>query len=54
MKLLRHRRAADHLAAFDHMHAQARHCEIGGTGQAVMAGADDDHVGFVHVRFKKP
>ena len=53
MKFLRHRGAADHLAALDHLHAQARHREIGRAGEAVMPRADDDDVGFVHVRFKK-
>ena len=54
VKLLGHRGAADQLAAFDHVHAQSRHGEIGRASQAVMAGTDDDDVGFVHVRFKKP
>ena len=53
MKFLGHRRAADHLAALDHFHAQARHREIGRAGEAVMPRADDDDVRFVHVRFKK-
>jgi hypothetical protein len=52
MKLFRHRGAAHHLAAFDHLHAQARHREIGRAGEAVMPGADDDDVCLVHLRFK--
>ncbi|MGY4439882.1 hypothetical protein ACVW04_002664 [Bradyrhizobium sp. LM2.3] len=48
MKLLRDRGPADHLAALDHAHAQAGHREIGRAGQAVMASADDDDVGFDH------
>ena len=53
MKFLRHRGAADHLAPLDHLHAQARHREIGRAGEAVMPGADDDDVCLVHVGFKK-
>ena len=52
MKLLRDRGAADHLAALDDAHAQARHREIGRAGEAVMASADDDDVGFAHEGFK--
>ena len=52
MKLLRDRRPADHLAALDHVHAQARHREIGRAGEAVMASADDDDVGFGHEWFQ--
>ena len=51
MKFLGHRGAADHLAALDHLHAQARHREIGRAGEAVMPRPDDDDVRFVHVRF---
>ena len=53
MKFLGHRRAAGHLAALDHLHAQAGHREIGRAGEAVMPRTDDDDVCFVHVRFKK-
>ena len=53
MEFFRHRRAADDLAAFDHLHAQAGHREIGRAGEAVMPRADDDDVGFVHVRFNE-
>jgi hypothetical protein len=53
MEFLRHRGAADHLAALDNFHAQAGHREIGRAGEAVMPRTDDDNVGFVHVRFKK-
>ena len=52
MEFLGHRRAADHLAALDHLHAQAGHRQIGRAGEAVMARADDDDVGFVHVCFR--
>ena len=45
--------AARHLAALDHLHAQAGHREVGRAGEAVMPRADDDNVCFVHVRFKK-
>ena len=48
MEFLGHGGAADHLAALDHFHAQAGHREIGRAGEAVMARADDDNVGFVH------
>ncbi|MGY4415722.1 hypothetical protein ACVWW4_007458 [Bradyrhizobium sp. LB7.1] len=48
MKLLRDRGPANHLAALDHVHAQAGHREIGRAGQAVVASADDDDVGFDH------
>ena len=51
MEFLRHRGAADHLAALDHLHAQAGHREIGRAGEAVMPGADDDDVRLGHVRF---
>ncbi|MET3281015.1 hypothetical protein ABIF43_006504 [Bradyrhizobium japonicum] len=51
MKLLRDRRSADHLATLDHAHAQPRHREIGRAGEAVMASADDDDVGFGHGSF---
>ncbi|CCE06699.1 hypothetical protein BRAS3843_180009 [Bradyrhizobium sp. STM 3843] len=54
MKFLGHGGPADHLAPLHDVYAQARHGQIGGTGQAVMAGSNDDDVGFVHVRFKKP
>ena len=47
MEFLRHRGAADHLAALDHLHAQAGHREIGRAGEAVMARADDDNVRLV-------
>ena len=52
MEFLRHRGAADHLAALDHLHAQAGHRQIGRAGEAVMARSDDDDVGFVHVCFR--
>ena len=52
MKFLGHRRAADHLAALDHFHAQAGHRQIGRAGEAVMPGADDDNVRLCHVCFK--
>ena len=51
MEFLRHRGAADHLAALDHLHAQPGHRQIGRAGEAVMPGADDDDVGFVHDGF---
>ncbi len=54
MKLLRHRGPADHLGALDHAYAQARHREIGRTGEAVMASADDDDVGLGHGAFRLP
>ena len=50
-KLLRHGGAADHLAPFDHGHAQAFPGQIGRAGQAIMSGPDDDDVRLVHVRF---
>ena len=51
MKFLRHRGAADHLAALDDLHAQPGHREIGRAGEAVMSGADDDNVGLCHADF---
>ncbi len=51
MEFLRHRGAADHLAAIHHFHAQPGHRQIGRAGEAVMAGSDDQDVGLVHVRF---
>ena len=36
--------AADALAALEHQHALAGAGEIGGAGEAVVAGADDDGV----------
>ena len=53
MEFLGHRRAADHLAALEHLHAQAGHREIGRADQAVVAGADDDDVGILTFRFKR-
>ena len=53
MKFLGHRSAADHLAPLDHGDAQARGGEIGRAGEAVVARADDDDVGLVHLAFKK-
>ena len=53
MEFLRHRRAARHLAALDHPHAQAPHREVSRAGEAVMPGADDDNVRLCHGRFKK-
>ena len=54
MEFFRHRGAADDLAALDDFYAQSGHREIGRAGEAVMAGADDDHVGLRHVRFISP
>jgi hypothetical protein len=51
MEFLRDGGPADHLAALDHVHAQARRREIGRAGEAVMASADDDDVGFGHEGF---
>ena len=53
MEFLGHRGAADHLAALDHLHAQAGHREIGRASEAVMPRADDDNVGLCHGCFKK-
>ena len=53
MEFLGHRGAAGHLAALDHLHAQAGHRQIGRAGEAVMPGADDDNVRFCHDCFKK-
>ena len=53
MEFLGDRGAADHLAALDHLHAQPGHRQIGRAGEAVMPRADDDNVGFVHVRFRR-
>src|SRR5262245_32126621 len=40
MELLRDTSAADHAAPFQHAHAQARHAQIGRTGQPVVTGAN--------------
>jgi hypothetical protein len=50
VKFLGHRGAAHHLAPLDHGHAQAGASEIGRAGKAVMARADDDDVGLVHLQ----
>ena len=50
MEFLGHRGAADHLAALDHLHAQAGHREIGRAGEAVMPRADDDDVSSCRFR----
>ena len=60
MEFLGHRGAADHAAPLDNAHAQARHAEIGGTGQPVVTGSDYDGIEVGHgffagkVRFGKP
>ena len=41
---LEDRRAAEHLAALEHTHAQAGAREIGGGGEPVVACSDDDRV----------
>ncbi len=51
MEFLGDRGAARHLAALDDSDAQARHRKIGCAGEAVMPGADDDNVCFVHACF---
>jgi hypothetical protein len=44
VELLGDRRAADHMAPFDHLNLEARTGQIAGAGQAVVAGADHDDV----------
>ena len=44
MEFLGDRGAADHAAALEHAHAEARRREIGGADEAVVAAADDDGV----------
>ena len=51
MEFFGHGGAAGDLAAVDHGHAQPGHRQIGRAGEAVMARADDQYVGFGHVRF---
>ena len=51
MKFFRHRGAADHLAALDHLDAQSGHRQIGRAGEAIVPRADDDNVGLCHVDF---
>ena len=53
MEFLGHGRPARDRAAFDHLNAQAGHCQIGGACEAVMPSADDDDIRLCHVRFKK-
>ena len=48
MEFLRHAGAADHAAPLQNAHAQARHAEIGRTGQPVVTGADDDGIEIGH------
>jgi hypothetical protein len=48
MKFLGHAGAADNAASLENPHAQSRHGEVGGTGQAVMAGTDNDHIEIGH------
>ena len=43
-QLLGDGRAADPVAGLEDEHAEAAGCEVGGRGQAVVAGADDDRV----------
>ena len=40
MEFLGHTGAADHAAPLENTHPQARHAEIGRTGQPVVTGAD--------------
>ena len=47
------RRAADPRVALEHQHLEAGAREIGGIGQAVVAGADDDGIVALH-RFAPP
>src|SRR5205085_3016202 len=49
---LAHRRAADALAAFEDQHFASCAREIGGTGEAVMAAADNDRVVALHARLR--
>ena len=44
VEFLRHRRTADHMAAFQHFHLQPRAGEIKGADEPVVAGPDDDGV----------
>ena len=48
MEFLRHRRPARHRPALDDPDPQTGAAEIARTGEAVMAGADDDHVMVLH------
>ena len=48
MKFFRHRGAADHLAALDHLYAQSGHREIGRASEAVVPRADDDNISLSH------
>ena len=51
IKFLRHRGAADHLAALDDFYAQSGHRQIGRAGEAIVPRADDDNVGVCHADF---
>src|SRR5690606_3849804 len=44
VEFLRHRRAADDAAPFEHAHLQPGAGEVGGADQAVVAAADDQYV----------
>ena len=48
MKFLRHAGAADNAASLKNLHSQSRHGEVGRACQAVMAGADYDHIEIGH------
>jgi hypothetical protein len=48
MEFLRNRSAAYHAAPLQNAHAQARHAEIGGTGQPVVTGSDYDGIEIGH------
>jgi hypothetical protein len=52
VELLGHRRASHHRPTLEHDHLESGRCQIGRTGEAVVAAPDDHRVGraFSHVR----
>ncbi len=44
MKFFRHRGAADDIAALDDLHLQSRLGQIGRAGEAVVTGAENQHI----------
>jgi hypothetical protein len=54
MEFLRHRGAADDVAAFENECVQTSSCKIKGADEAVMAAADNDCIIRAFVRPQRP
>ena len=48
MKFLGHTGATNHTTPLENSYTQSRHAQIGGTGQAIVAGTDYDCVNIGH------